>query len=236
MIRRIQTWILCDTLAEVQSLAPSILLAFCRESQKWYAYNTTSQGWKTDLTNGSSVASPPGLFFESEIVSEPMIVPGPQGSVGATGGQGPAGLQGPIGWPGRDGEDADTLMIPGPQGPIGSQGSTGAQGPATHFLVDDRTEEPPMVPPTIDSSNPVSSVTTPAVPATTVAVKNSTGRPVTVFIKGGTLTVITLGGVATGISAAAPAGSAHSIPLAINQTIAITYTVAPTWVWVGAQL
>lgn len=79
----------------------------------------------------------------------------------------------------------------------------------------------------------VSVVTTPAVPSSTVAVNNNRGVPVVVYIKGGTLTVITIGGVATGIAAAAAANTCHVIPLAINQSIAITYTVAPTWVWIG---
>lgn len=77
-------------------------------------------------------------------------------------------------------------------------------------------------------------VTTPAVPATTVAVTNTTGHNVTVYLKGGTLTVITLAGVVTGIAAAAAANTCHVLPLSRGQTIAITYTVAPTWVWVAA--
>lgn len=165
----------------------------------------------------------------------PMMIPGPSGPAGSAGAAGPQGSAGPaIFLLGEAGEDG-AIGAPGPQGIAGATGAQGPMGPATHLLVDDRDEFRWMTPPGADRGNPVSSVTTPAVPATTVAVKNSTGRPVTVFVKAGTLTVINLGGVVTGISAAAPAGSAHSIPLAMNQTIAITYTVAPTWVWVGAQ-
>ena len=80
---------------------------------------------------------------------------------------------------------------------------------------------------------PTSSVTTPAVPASTVAVTNTTGVAVVAYIVGGTLTVITVGGVATGITAAAAAGAAYPILLAPGQTIAITYTGAPTWTWIG---
>lgn len=103
------------------------------------------------------------------------------------------------------------------------------------MLYDDPVYDDVVRGPSTDSLNIVSAVTTPAVPASTTAVKNSTGLPVTVFVKGGTLTVISVGGVATGIAAAAAANTCHILPLAINQTIAITYSVAPTWVWVGAQ-
>lgn len=83
--------------------------------------------------------------------------------------------------------------------------------------------------------NPKSVVAQPAVPATTVAAFNSTGVDCTVYIKGGTLTVITVGGVATGITIGSGAtGIAYSIPVAANQQIAITFTVAPTWIWVGS--
>lgn len=83
------------------------------------------------------------------------------------------------------------------------------------------------------SRAPVSSVTQPAVPASTVAATNTTGVACVVYVVGGTLTVISVGGVATGITAAAAAGAAHTILVAPGQTIAITYTVAPTWTWIG---
>lgn len=83
--------------------------------------------------------------------------------------------------------------------------------------------------------NPKSVVAQPAVPASTVAVFNSTGVNCTVFVKAGTLTVISVGGVATGITVGSGAtGIAYSIPVAANQQIAITFTVAPTWIWVGS--
>lgn len=83
--------------------------------------------------------------------------------------------------------------------------------------------------------NPKSVVAQPAVPATTVAVFNSTGVDCTVYVKAGTLTVIAVGGVTTGIAVGSGAtGIAYSIPVAANQQIAITFTVAPTWVWVGS--
>lgn len=66
----------------------------------------------------------------------------------------------------------------------------------------------------------------PAVPATTVAYTNILNADATAFITGGTVTVIAIGGQATGLTAGTfrvPAG----------QTITLTYSVAPTWLWFG---
>jgi hypothetical protein len=66
----------------------------------------------------------------------------------------------------------------------------------------------------------------PAVPATTVAQTNVYGYPVQVTISGGTVTVIAINGLATGLTSG-------SFIVGPNQTIAITYTVVPTWRWWG---
>jgi hypothetical protein len=74
--------------------------------------------------------------------------------------------------------------------------------------------------------NPVGVLTPPAVPATTVAYTNTSGLDCTVFVTGGTVTVIAVNATSTGLTSGTfrvPAG----------QTIAITYTVAPTWVWIA---
>lgn len=71
-------------------------------------------------------------------------------------------------------------------------------------------------------------VTTPAVPATTVVVTNTTGRRVSVFIKGGTITVITLNGVANATTA-----TNQCVLLMPGGTIAVTFSVAFTWTWIG---
>lgn len=84
--------------------------------------------------------------------------------------------------------------------------------------------------------NPKSVVAQPAVPATTVAVWNSTGVDCTVYIKDATpanLTAITIGGVAIS-SLASSATNAIPVRVAANQQIAMTFTTAPTWVWVGS--
>lgn len=82
--------------------------------------------------------------------------------------------------------------------------------------------------------NPVGfAVAQPAVPASTVNATNNSGVDCMVHIAGGTLTVVTVGGTATGITAAAAAGSVHTVRVPAGQTINITYTVAPTWKWYG---
>ena len=82
--------------------------------------------------------------------------------------------------------------------------------------------------------NPVGfAVTQPAVPASTVNATNNSGVDCMVHIAGGTLTVVTVGGTATGITQQAAAGSVHTVRVPAGQTINITYTVAPTWKWYG---
>lgn len=71
-----------------------------------------------------------------------------------------------------------------------------------------------------------SAVTQPAIPLSGTAVTNATARDCTVFVNGGTVTAVAIGGTATGQVAGGfrvPAG----------QTITLTYSVAPTWTWFG---
>lgn len=70
-------------------------------------------------------------------------------------------------------------------------------------------------------------VVTPVVPASGVAVANSTGVDVMAYVAGGTLTGATLvGATSTGIDSG-------GFYLASGQTITLTYAVAPTWVWLA---
>jgi len=66
---------------------------------------------------------------------------------------------------------------------------------------------------------------TPAVPASTVNITNTTGSKVLVNIAGGTVTAVKVDGntVAT--------GTGVSVVVPHNKTISITYSVAPTWTW-----
>lgn len=67
-------------------------------------------------------------------------------------------------------------------------------------------------------------VTTPAVPASTVTETNTTTVPVTIYIRSGTVTNITIDGVALGMTS----GTFRLNP---GDTISITYSVVPTWFW-----
>ena len=74
--------------------------------------------------------------------------------------------------------------------------------------------------------NPVGPLTAPGVPATTVAYTNPFGVACAVFITGGTVTAVAIGGTSTGLTSGmfrVPAG----------QTIKLTYSSAPTWTWFG---
>lgn len=68
----------------------------------------------------------------------------------------------------------------------------------------------------------------PAVPASTVAATNTSRRPMFVEVAGGTVTVVKVDNVTVG---ARTSGSFYVRP---GSTIAITYSVAPTWQWFPA--
>ena len=73
--------------------------------------------------------------------------------------------------------------------------------------------------------NPIGSQTV-SVPASTTVLQNPTNYDCTVYIAGGTVTVIAIAGTTTGLISGTfrvPAG----------QSITLTYTTAPTWVWIG---
>lgn len=72
-------------------------------------------------------------------------------------------------------------------------------------------------------------VTQPAVPASATAQENNNPFPVAVTVTGGTVTVIAVGGVTTGLTS----GTVY-VPAA--SSIAITYSAAPTWTWAAVQL
>ncbi len=66
----------------------------------------------------------------------------------------------------------------------------------------------------------------PAVPATTVPFVNNKGADATVHIAGGTVTVVAVGGQATG-------ATTGTFRVSAGQSITLTYSVAPTWTWFG---
>ena len=65
----------------------------------------------------------------------------------------------------------------------------------------------------------------PAIPASTVAATNTSGRTMWVEIAGGTVTVVKVNGVTIG------ARTTGMFVVRPGSTIAITYSVAPTWQW-----
>jgi hypothetical protein len=73
-------------------------------------------------------------------------------------------------------------------------------------------------------------VVTPAVPASTVAANNANAFPVRVTITGGTVTVIAIGPTGATVDTGANSGAVILQP---GWDIAITYSVAPTWAWLG---
>jgi len=81
-----------------------------------------------------------------------------------------------------------------------------------------------MLPTPAGIVNALSLISTPAVPASTINAVNYTNQPYNVTITGGTLTAVTVNGQTVGTTAGTyivPAGG----------TIAVTYSVAPTWTW-----
>ncbi len=72
---------------------------------------------------------------------------------------------------------------------------------------------------------------TPGIPASTTPLVNNTGYDATVFITGGTVSAIAIGGTATGITLATSVIAQFRVPA--NQSITLTYSVAPTWLWFG---
>lgn len=74
--------------------------------------------------------------------------------------------------------------------------------------------------------NPFGPQGAPAVPASGTALTNPFPFDTAVYISGGTVTAIAVGGTATGLTS-----GQFSIPA--QETITLTYSAAPTWVWVG---
>lgn len=74
--------------------------------------------------------------------------------------------------------------------------------------------------------NPVGLVTAPGIPASGTARSNTHAYPCRIAVSGGTVTTIAIDGTATGLTSG-------SFILQPAETITLTYSVAPTWVWWG---
>lgn len=68
--------------------------------------------------------------------------------------------------------------------------------------------------------------TPPSIPATTVALQNPFWRDCAVTVTGGTVTAIAVGGTATGLTSG-------TVVVPSGKTITLTYSSAPTWVWIA---
>ncbi len=75
-----------------------------------------------------------------------------------------------------------------------------------------------------DTTRPPGHVTAPGVPSSTTALQNTFGRAAAVTVETGTVTAITVDGVATG-------AIAGTVVVPAGKNIALTYSIAPTWVW-----
>lgn len=78
----------------------------------------------------------------------------------------------------------------------------------------------------IANGKPHGPQTAPTIPATTVALTNPFPFDCTVYLAGGTVTAVAIGGTATGLTS-----GMFSVPA--GETITLTYSVAPTWTWLG---
>ncbi len=76
------------------------------------------------------------------------------------------------------------------------------------------------------SYNPTGPQTAPAIPASGAALTNPFPFDCMVYTSGGTVTAIAVGGTTTGLTSGA-------VFVAVGETITLTYSAAPTWVWIG---
>lgn len=67
----------------------------------------------------------------------------------------------------------------------------------------------------------------PSVPASGTPYTNTLNADATVYITGGTVTAVSIGGQATGLV------TPDTVRVSSGQTITLTYSVAPTWTWFG---
>jgi len=82
---------------------------------------------------------------------------------------------------------------------------------------------------TFTAGTSYSTMGTPAVPASGVAVQNNTTQPYEVTISGGTVTTVTVNGFAVGSG-----DGTYAVPS--YGSIAVTYSVAPTWGWASTLI
>ena len=70
-------------------------------------------------------------------------------------------------------------------------------------------------------------IASPAVPASTVPVTNNFGIPARIFVNGGAVSLLSINGVASGFT------TGSSLILYPGESVALTYSSAPSWNWIG---
>jgi hypothetical protein len=80
------------------------------------------------------------------------------------------------------------------------------------------------------------SITTPSIPSSGTAVTNTNPIDITVYLNGGTVTTVNKisGGNTYTVFSNSSGASLDNLPVHLrpNESISITYTAAPTWIWV----
>ena len=74
--------------------------------------------------------------------------------------------------------------------------------------------------------NPTGPQTAPTIPASGTSLTNPFPFDTTVYVTGGTVTAIAVGGTSTGLTSG-------SVFIPVGETITLTYSSAPTWIWIG---
>lgn len=135
------------------------------------------------------------VFIDNSVVPPTPAYKDSLGVTRALGTTGSTGAAGPIGPPGYafDGEDAETIVIPGPQGPIGLTGTTGAQGPVgLSLFVEDGLDGEDGVPgvPGVAGSSVSVSVKTATIRLIDAQIKSLSSSPVQIVAAAGTNIVL----------------------------------------------
>jgi hypothetical protein len=113
----------------------------------------------------------------------------------------------------------------GVEGKIEIDGGVVAGTPAIGTFVDDSGNNVLSVR-NVQGFNPTGAQTAPTVPASGTALTNPFPFDCTVYVNGGTVTEVAVGGTSTGAT-----GGAFRV--AAGQSITLTYSAAPTWTWFG---
>jgi len=130
----------------------------------------------------------------------------------------------------------ETIIIPASTATVPAQARVLPRDDLRQYAYITAVDFPVVLATTLEQAQAASNVTQvaqpvpsqPGVPATTVAVQNTSAYPVSVVISAGTLTAVIVNGITVGTG-----DGTYIVPSA--GAISITYSVAPTWVWSNAN-